>query len=122
MIRTKSQTGDTIVEVLLSIAVLSSVLGGAFVSANHSLKSTRAAQERGEALKLVESQVEQLGATPLNCYSPADPANCKYTPPGSGVTYHVTITRVVDTVTVKADWENVFGTGSDNVEIVYRTK
>lgn len=56
----KNQKGDTIVEVLLAIAVVSSVLGGAYVAANRSLNTNRAAQERAEATKLVESQLESL--------------------------------------------------------------
>lgn len=52
--------GDTIVEVLIAIAVVSMVLGGAYVSANKSLQQARAAQERGEAIKLGEAQLERL--------------------------------------------------------------
>jgi type II secretory pathway pseudopilin PulG len=52
--------GDTIVEVLIALAVLSAVLGGAYLSANRSLASNRDSQERGEALKLAEGQIEQL--------------------------------------------------------------
>jgi type II secretory pathway pseudopilin PulG len=52
--------GDTIVEVLIALAVLSAVLGGAYLSANRSLSSNRDSQERGEALKLAEGQIEQL--------------------------------------------------------------
>lgn len=54
------ERGDTIVEVLIAIAVVSLVLGGAYVTTNKSLLATRAAEERGNALKLAESQVEQL--------------------------------------------------------------
>jgi len=54
--------GDTIVEVLIAIAVLSLVLGGAFVATNRSLQGTRDAQERINALKLAETQIEQLKA------------------------------------------------------------
>lgn len=57
-----SSRGDTIVEVLLAITVVSSVMGGAFVSANNSLNTTLATQERGEALRQVESQLERLKA------------------------------------------------------------
>ncbi|HSX31884.1 MAG TPA: hypothetical protein VLF43_01360 [Candidatus Saccharimonadales bacterium] len=54
------ERGDTIVEVLISIAVVTMVLGGAYVTTNRSLLNTRGAQERGTALKLAESQLEQL--------------------------------------------------------------
>lgn len=56
----KKERGDTIVEVLIAIAVVSLILGGAYVTTNRSLIATRAAEERGNALKLAESQVEQL--------------------------------------------------------------
>lgn len=55
-----NQKGDTIVEVLLAIAIVSAVLGGAFVSVNNSYVGTRQSQERGEALKLLEGQLERL--------------------------------------------------------------
>lgn len=54
------EQGDTIVEVLIAIAVVSLVLAGAYVSTNRSLQATRAAQERVNALKLAESQMEQI--------------------------------------------------------------
>jgi len=58
--RHRSERGDTIVEVLISIAVVTMVLGGAYVTTNRSLQNTRGAQERAIALKLAESQLEQL--------------------------------------------------------------
>lgn len=56
----EKQRGDTIVEVLIAIAVISLVLGGAYVTTNRNLLATRAAQERSNALTLVESQLEQI--------------------------------------------------------------
>ncbi len=55
-----NQGGDTIVEVLLAIAVASFVLVGSFAVANTNLRDVRDAQERGEALKLAQAQVETL--------------------------------------------------------------
>ena len=57
-----SVAGDTIVEVLIAILVVSAVLAGAYASAGNSLNGTRQAQERGEALKLAEGQLEQIKA------------------------------------------------------------
>lgn len=54
------QRGDTLVEVLVAIVVVSTVIGGAYVVSNNSLQSTRATQERSNALKLAQSQLEQL--------------------------------------------------------------
>jgi len=59
----KNQTGDTIVEVLMAIVVVSVVLGAAYLSANQSLTSTRQSQERGEALQVAKEQVERLKST-----------------------------------------------------------
>lgn len=65
------QDGDTIVEVLIAIVVVSAVLTGAFSIANLSLKSIRMAQERGEAQKIAQQSVELLNS---------------FRPPNSGVT------------------------------------
>lgn len=54
------ERGDTIVEVLIAISVVSLILGGAYVTTNRSLIATRSAEERGNALKLAESQIEQV--------------------------------------------------------------
>lgn len=55
-----STKGDTIVEVIMALAVISAVISGAYVTANRSLNNTRQAQERGEALKYVEGQLERI--------------------------------------------------------------
>ncbi len=55
-----AQRGDTLVEVMIAMAVITSVLGAAFVSANRSLQASRAAQERGEATRVAESEAEQI--------------------------------------------------------------
>jgi type II secretory pathway pseudopilin PulG len=52
--------GDTIVEVLIAIAIVGMVLAGAYASANKSLQANRRAQERAEALRVAEQQLEYL--------------------------------------------------------------
>jgi type II secretory pathway pseudopilin PulG len=52
--------GDTIVEVLIAIAIVSLILAGAFVTVNRSMLNGRQAQERGEAIKYAETQLERL--------------------------------------------------------------
>lgn len=52
--------GDTIVEVLISMAILGLVLASAFAIANRSYAIGLSAQERTEALKIAESQIELL--------------------------------------------------------------
>lgn len=54
------QAGDTIVEVAIAIAVIATVLTGAFVVTNHSLTAVRDSEEHSEALSLLQGQVEQL--------------------------------------------------------------
>jgi prepilin-type N-terminal cleavage/methylation domain-containing protein len=54
------ERGDTLVEVLVAIVIVASVIGGAYVVSNKSLQSTRSAQERQNALKISEAQIEQL--------------------------------------------------------------
>ena len=52
--------GDTIVEVLIALAITSLLIVGAFATSNRSLKGARQSQERAEAMKMVESQLEAL--------------------------------------------------------------
>lgn len=130
--------GDTIVEVLLAIAVASIVLTGAYVVSNQSLKGTRAGEERGEALKFVQSQVEQLKyaatVSPTNstlfshvtpfCLDASNNISSSCTV-GIGVQYSLTINRSGSaangyTFTVAATWDSVFGTGKDNVTMLYK--
>lgn len=59
MFRSK-QRGDTIVEVMLALTVIGMALGIAYGIANRSLATGRLAQERIEALKLAEGQLEHL--------------------------------------------------------------
>ena len=135
------QAGDTIVEVLLAIAVVSSVLGGAFVSANRSLRGTQVSSERGEALKLVEGQLESLKAALKDktkadlIYLPATGdfcldgnadveanvslATCNVGPAGR---YGLAINRSnTDTFTASATWDKIGGSNQpETVSIVYR--
>jgi type II secretory pathway pseudopilin PulG len=55
-----TSTGDTIVEVLISMAVVSLILSGAYATVNRTVINARQAQERGEAIKQVEGQLEKL--------------------------------------------------------------
>lgn len=55
--------GDTIIEVMLALAVLGAIIGGGYSVATRSLNGVRISQERGEATKLAEGQLEALKAT-----------------------------------------------------------
>jgi prepilin-type N-terminal cleavage/methylation domain-containing protein len=54
------QRGDTIVEVLIAITIISLILGGAYVTSNDSLDATQDSQEHANALQLAQAQVELL--------------------------------------------------------------
>jgi Tfp pilus assembly protein PilV len=143
----KQQRGDTIVEVLISITVVSLILGSAYVTTNKSLQSTRASQERSNALKLAESQVEQLKGAVANAATSATVMGaigpfCIYANAGtlnvvtlpdincvvstSGVAtntepkFNVSITRSGNDFTIKDTWNNINGKSVDQVTIKYR--
>ncbi len=55
-----NHVGDTIVEVLICMAIVGLALGGAFGVAVRSLVQIREAEERSQAIRLAQSQVELL--------------------------------------------------------------
>ena len=67
----RSEKGDTIIEVLIAIAVISLIIVGAYIVTNNSLQSVFDAQYRIDATKLATSQVEQLDnyATTVSTWS-----------------------------------------------------
>jgi type II secretory pathway pseudopilin PulG len=91
--------GDTIIEVLLAIAIVSLVLSGAYASARRSLVITQQNQERGEAIKLVEQQLERLKT------KSSDPTKAIFAPGLTGP-YHI-----VDNGTI-VPGEGGFGIGN----------
>jgi type II secretory pathway pseudopilin PulG len=142
------QAGDTIVEVLIAIAVMSLVLGGAFVSTHRSLQTTRDTQERGEALKVAQTQLEELKSlvatnapavfgssfasnfcvvtTPsLSIVDSTSPGNCAFDSAGNAATvepiYHMSIKldAPTNTFTLQAKWAKV-GIGTDELQLIYR--
>ena len=52
-----NSVGDTMIEVLIAISIVSVVLVGAFASSNRSLNSTQPSNDRDLALRLTESQL-----------------------------------------------------------------
>lgn len=144
-----AERGDTIVEVLISIAVISLIIGGAYVTTNKSLLATRSSQERGNAVKLTESQLEELkgavaknpatifgGGVPspfcvyndlatgtLQAVASTD-AKCKVNVAGNPTTtepsFQLAITRSGNDFTVKNSWIDVSGKTTDHMQIKYR--
>lgn len=60
--RRRFQRGDTIVEVLICVLIVSMILSGAYVTTQRSSTGIRNSQEHAEALKLIQSQLEQIKA------------------------------------------------------------
>lgn len=58
----RGQDGDTFVEVLIAIAVVTSVLGIVYATMNRNLAIMRNNQERTEASKIAQSQIEAIKA------------------------------------------------------------
>jgi prepilin-type N-terminal cleavage/methylation domain-containing protein len=119
--------GDTIIEVLIAITIVSAILGGAYVSASRSINGSRQSEERGEALKIAEAQLEYLRALSAdpaiyaagtfciddsgNYQSPATPAVCNKVL--GGVTYQRSITHASNLFTVQITWDRAGGGGTD---------
>lgn len=83
--RKSGQRGDTIVEVLLAIVVVSVVLVAAYQTTSYNIDDVQSTQEHSEALQLAQAQLEYLhnsSTTPNSgwCFSAAGSltsgANC----------------------------------------------
>jgi len=144
----KFEHGDTIVEVMLALAVIGLVLGLSYATANRALRTGRFAQEQTEAVKLAEGQIERLkynaGLTDLQraannifdnragymifCMSdtfkkvlPTDPTFADDCLNRSGL-YNQTVTYspALDTFNVKVTWPTPANNQDGTVEIAYR--
>lgn len=128
--------GDTIIEVMIVLAVLGLAIGIAYATANRSLLNARQAQENAQATALAQSQVEALrplaDSTTQNIFQ-SGPYCISQNPPytvqtGSNcsrgtIPYTIAITYTsspTDTFTVKVNWPGVMGEGDDTVTLVYR--
>jgi prepilin-type N-terminal cleavage/methylation domain-containing protein len=140
-----SERGDTLVEVLIAIAVISLILGGAFVMTNRSLQGTRDAQERVNATKLVEAQVERIkniastdsdtifgagtpgsfcinnSGTVVASTNAACAVDISNQPTSAEPVYRLSVTRSGNTFTVTNTWNKVRGSGQNNLVMKYRT-
>jgi len=138
MITRLRQRGDTIVEVLISIAIISLVLAGAYATSTHNTALIQSTQEREQAQRLVEAQIEAIRAhngvttTSPVCFAagvqkPAtDPLCSNQSASFSGAAYAVSIVGPANngsgTYTVKAQWTSAGGhsTNDSNVTMYYR--
>jgi prepilin-type N-terminal cleavage/methylation domain-containing protein len=132
----KSSRGDTLIEVMISMAVIATVLGSAYAISSRSIKVGRLAQERVEAVKLLESQLEtlksrvkkargdialvpELGNTNEYCYVSglvSATSACK----NIASIYDIKLSRASnDIFTARAEWTSLSGVSSSS-ELVYR--
>ncbi len=77
--------GDTIIEVMIVLAVLGLAISISYSTANRSLLNTRQAQENSEATKVLQSQIE--GIRILGANGPTDPADPLLNPYTHGVPF-----------------------------------
>jgi prepilin-type N-terminal cleavage/methylation domain-containing protein len=143
-LRQIGQRGDTIVEVMIVLAVLGMAISICYATATKSLSDARQAQENSEASSLVQSQVEALrvlapygpSATAdknifranfcvintAGVYSVVDSTDVNCNNQGS-VPYQLSVSYqadIDDTFIATATWPNVRGEGNDSVTTVYR--
>lgn len=140
----RKQSGDTIVEVLVSIAVVSLVLAGAYALTNRNTLITQDTQEHGQALQLVQAQVEYLRANngfntnQYNCFdSSGNPAQAAANghpclvgndgmpvPTGVQPAFDLSITLGQNgcsaaSYSVQAQWDSILSNGKNNVTVCY---
>lgn len=134
--------GDTIVEVLFATAIIASLLAGGYSLARLSIVEERRAQERGEALQLVQSQIESLKSYVVTAAQPPAASfcmsglsvntipsnNCEVNGSGMPTTsepiYNLSIsistTGSASVCTIMAQWNDVSGAGKDSITMYYR--
>lgn len=86
-----NQPGDTIVEVMIVLAVLGLAIGISYATANRSLLNARQAQENSQATTAAQAQVEQIvsigcgsGDPACDINNSANPGYGLIHPPGGG--------------------------------------
>ena len=135
------QAGDTIIEVLIAMSVVGLVLAGAFGITNRAVLTGRAAQERTDALKIAESQLELLkvyakdstfngglfstfcidqgaASASVSAVDSADTTMCKGVNEQGGVgIYDITIELNSGTYEVKLSWDEINSSASVNATL-----
>jgi prepilin-type N-terminal cleavage/methylation domain-containing protein len=144
--RHQSRRGDTIIEVLLSIAILSIVLGTAFVSSNHSLQNGVDAGNRNKALSYSQEQIEFMkntayqnptlagtyrvvpspfcidtsdGQTAIISTNPQYGTKCK-SYRGSQYSIKIDYNNGPQVFTVTTNWDAPNGSGQDELKLYYK--
>ena len=124
-----NQRGDTIVEVLIAVAVITLVLAGAYKITARNTIATQDTQEHSYALKLAETQTEKLraaskveltGASPAFCFSsltgaiaPYDDTNDNCKQKQGGADYLLKVTKPSGPnpeYVIEVKWQTITGT------------
>jgi prepilin-type N-terminal cleavage/methylation domain-containing protein len=133
----KNQKGDTIVEVLIAIVVVSMVLVAGYITTTRSVDGMQDTQEHSEALQLAQAQLEDLqNSTNLSllvsgdCFNTSgnitSGVNCSVDSSGSPTTgqpqFKVTITQpALTTYSVAITWPSLAEAGvTNNVTLFYQ--
>lgn len=126
--RPSSERGDTIIEVLIAIAIVSLVLTSAYALTNRNVQANQEVQEQAYAQKLIEQQVELLRAadtkpTSDGCFSgpnsfvAAGSPTCSVT--NGGAVYKLNLSPQGSQVyKATATWPTIGGSNAD-VTIYY---
>ncbi len=132
----RNNQGDTIVEVLVAIAVASAVLGTAYAIVNRTTRAQQQTTEHTQALKIAESQLELLKTTAASipttsfCFNnttlTTNLNDCKLASPESR--YDITITRASAVLSdtkynifiVRVSWSRLGSGGNDEVSLTYK--
>lgn len=137
------QRGDTLIEVLLAMSVVGLVLAASFGIANRATQTGQTAQERTEALKLAESQleltksyVENVGTvsstvgisdfcmeTTVGIPQPDTSSDCNSRNADATAVglYDIFITEAGNFYTVEVTWERIGTIEDGRVVLYYRT-
>jgi type II secretory pathway pseudopilin PulG len=133
--------GDTIVEVLIAVAVMSLVLGVSFVGSNRAYSDIRDAQQHQIATTIAQTQLEDLNALKdLSSITSSDSSTCfinnnlvtsgcsNYIYSGYNLPFNVNlklnpnVNTTPKTYEVDITWQNTTGsTNLDQVQMFYQT-
>jgi type II secretory pathway pseudopilin PulG len=144
LMRMRNMRGDTIVEVMIVLAILGAAIGTSYAIATRSLNGARQAEEHSEALGLVQGQIESLRAvaplaktnsgsatrdifaqTSTFCIVDAnssDPIVASSNPSCTKGFYKLSVSydSARNVFTVSAAWDSIGTSTKDNVSMVYR--
>lgn len=139
-LRLHNEQGDTLVEVLVAIAVISLVLVTAYVTTTHNLGVVQDTEEHSQALQLAQAQLEFVHTTPPTkgttmCYAAdgtqvTNLSNCVFDSSGKpttsqpAYTVHVSSNNPTSgpvTYTVAVTWDSLTQNSiANNVSLYYQ--